>query len=159
MSKGKGQQNIYVISQNEAKYNTLLKTDISFFEKICQWYSQTFHTPLHLVREGTQVLWADVLRAYYFHFTQKMEYNDLYDDVETTFFPPEEDNTLMERLLKEQEHQLNKLKLAKLLKPHEKQEKSQSYKGELSDNPPSSATQNDEVIINKTYDDSPPEDL
>ena len=159
MSKGKDKPNIYAISQNEAKYSTLLKSDLSFFEKICQWYSQTFHTPLHIVREGTQVLWLDVLRAYYYYHVHRMEFNDLLDDVEEHFFPPQEDHDLMARLEAEQQHQLNKLKLSKLLKPHENPEKSQSYKGELSDNPPSSATQNDEIIVNKTYDDTPPEDL
>ena len=68
--------NIYEITQLEAAYGILNKTDLFFYRKVCRWYSSTFHTPLHLVQSGT-VQWDELLTHYYEYHYDKLKYNEV----------------------------------------------------------------------------------
>jgi len=71
--------NIYEFLQMEAVAGGLTKSDLSFFRKVCRWYSSTFHTPLHEVMECKVVQWDDILLHYYEEQMEDLPFNSLYD--------------------------------------------------------------------------------
>lgn len=162
MSQGKGKINLYDIAALNAKYQVLSKTPLSFFNHVTQWYSETFATPLHVVQNGTQVLWADVVNSYYEYHANRQSYNDVFDDVYSNLFADEisdVDEEYMRKLEEQQAHQLKLKELAKSLKSQTKPQKEESSNRSVSSVIPSTSEPQNEVIFHKTYDDTPPEDL
>lgn len=63
----------------EAVAGGLAKTDIAFFRKVCRWYSNSFHTPLHEVMQCKAVQWDEILLHYYEEQMEDLPFNTLYD--------------------------------------------------------------------------------
>ena len=64
----------YDLIQIEALNAVLLKTDLGFYRKVARWYSATFHTPLHTLKN---LSWDELLLNYYESHYEQMPYNDL----------------------------------------------------------------------------------
>lgn len=69
----------YQAMQMEAMFHLLNGTDIYFHRKVCRWYSEKFHTPLHLVMDGVTIAWQDVLLHYYETQFEDIGYNNTYE--------------------------------------------------------------------------------
>jgi hypothetical protein len=69
----------YQAIQLEALSSHLTHSEVGFCRKVCRWYSEKFHTPLHVVLEGKVVLWDEVLLHFYEYQMDEMEYNDVLD--------------------------------------------------------------------------------
>lgn len=108
--------NLYNQIQTEAVANALLKSDISFFRKVCRWYSKTFSTPLHLVMEGNVVAWDEVLTHYYEDQIEDVSYDKIYEIAcreyvdEIAEEVEKEDEEYAKALIKEQKKTLKKKK-------------------------------------------------
>lgn len=120
---------IYQSSQLEAMSDILSQTDIYFFRKVCRWYSEKFHTPLHVVTEGKVVQWDEVLLHYYECQMEEIGYNHIYELACQEYIPElveqfEEDNAAFAKALEEEQArtiEANKHKLSS--KIHKTQEK------------------------------------
>ena len=111
---------IYEITQLQAAFDILNKTDIAFYRKVSRWYSNQFHTPLHIVMSGS-IPWDEILLHYYeFHY-DKLPYNDLLK-LAHDFLPElaqakeEEEDEFLKRLM-----EADKAKKQSLKKPSTKQ--------------------------------------
>lgn len=120
---------IYEILQNQALADKLTQNEMYFYRKICRWYSEKFHTPLHEVMEGSVVMWNDILKHYYESQLENMTHNEIYELAITEYLPEfadefEKDNEeFAKELIAEQKRTLAKKekKDAKLSqKPKEK---------------------------------------
>lgn len=70
---------LYKEKQLEAMFHLLNETDIYFFRKVCRWYSEKFHTPLHVVMDGNTLPWDDILLHYYETQFEDIGYNNAYE--------------------------------------------------------------------------------
>ena len=70
---------IYEAIQIEALSDLLNSTESYFHRKVCRWYSETFHTPLHVVLEGNKIMWDEVLRHFFEVQFEKIGFNQAYD--------------------------------------------------------------------------------
>jgi hypothetical protein len=60
------------------------------YRKICRWYSKTFYTPLHTVLN--ELTFSHVLQAYFEEGFEKMEDEDLKDEMLRTIDPDYDEN-------------------------------------------------------------------
>jgi hypothetical protein len=64
----------YKLAQIQALFDVANKTDLYFFRKVCRWYSNQFHTPLHI----TETLpYPELLQHYYEYHFEQLPPNDL----------------------------------------------------------------------------------
>lgn len=110
--------NLYRGYQIQAAESVLDPNEVYYYRKICRWYSETFHTPLHEVHK----LPADtVLTNYYESIMEKIPHNDLYDQVKVDFLPDlvakdEEDNEAYAQALEAEQQLTMARNIAKKLK-------------------------------------------
>jgi hypothetical protein len=83
----KQKKSVYEIMQMEALFNTLNETEIFFYRKVCRWYSEKFHTPLHEVTNGGVVSWDEMLLNFYEHTFDNLGYNEVYKLACEDFLP------------------------------------------------------------------------
>ena len=86
MSK-KDRLTIYECLQVNAVFDKLTQNDMFFFRKICRWYSEKFHTPLHDVLEGTVIGWDEILKHYYEHNIDSQSYNEIFELAMKEYLP------------------------------------------------------------------------
>ena len=99
---------IYKALQIEAMFDILNQTDIYFFRKVCRWYSEKFHTPLHEVVSGDKIPWNDVLLHYYECQFEDIGYNNIYELAQQEYIPElaeqfEKDNAAFAKALEEEQ--------------------------------------------------------
>lgn len=108
-----------------------------FYRKICRWYSEKFHTPLHQVLEGSVVSWDEIMQHYYESSIENLSYNEAFDMAITEYLPEfanefeESNEAFAKALIEEQKRtiELNKKKAEEKAKKAEK-------KAEKNDKPP-----------------------
>jgi hypothetical protein len=136
--------NYYNFKQLEALGNIIYSTDEFFYRQVIRWYSTTFYTPLHIVET---LDWDEVLTHYYEYNYSKIPKNEVISLI-TDLIPElsqdkdKEDVEFIKELLK----------------------KEQSLKGNNKNQTPKvEATpkkdSNPAPIINRVFEDEPPEDL
>jgi hypothetical protein len=70
---------IYKYLQTKVIAGVLTGSDLSFYRKVCRWYSKTFHTPLHIVMDGKTLQWDDILHHYYEEQMEEIPFNAVFD--------------------------------------------------------------------------------
>lgn len=105
---------VFEALQTEIMSDILNRSDMSFFRKVCRWYSSTFHTPLHIVMDCKVIQWDDILVHYYEDQMESFGYNTVFEIATREYIPElaeefEEDNKEFARaLVKEQKATLAK---------------------------------------------------
>lgn len=121
----KNRVTIYEALQTQAICDILSQSDLYFFRKVCRWYSQKFHTPLHQVLSGNVVGWDEVLLHYYESQMEGLSHNQLYDLAVSEYAPEladileEENQEFADALIEEQKKTIAKKK-AKSARNYEK---------------------------------------
>lgn len=137
----KERPSIYQALQIEAVFDILNQSDMYFFRKICRWYSEKFHTPLHQVVSGEVVSWDDILLHYYEYQMDQIGYNKVFDMAVQEYVPElaeeyeEENQAFADALVEEQKRTLERKK-KKDTKVSQKPQKSPEKGNKVSQKPP-----------------------
>jgi primosomal protein N' len=97
--------------------SSVYEGDLLYFQrKVCRWYSEKYHTPLHQVFD---IPWEFVLTCYYEDSFEKMKEEDLEYEVKSTFA-----NEVLQT--EEEENQAFALELERKLKERQKAKNNKS---------------------------------
>ena len=123
----KNKLSIYECLQVNAIFDKLTQNDMFFFRKICRWYSEKFHTPLHEVMEGSVVGWDEILKHYYEYNIDSQSYNEIFELAMKEYLPEfaddwERQNEEFAKALIEEQKMLQEKAKKKKLKEKEKTE-------------------------------------